>query len=94
MSEYLLDEIIQVTKDDKSENFWKKAIKELGANTVEMELGELKHQIRVREIENPAKYLTTLLKKQMNARIKIQNTKPTKQAETLKTYFETTQWPL
>ena len=65
MSDYLLNNIVSITKDKKSLNFWKKAIKTLGENIVEAELGELKYQIHQGKIKYPAKYLTTLLKKQM-----------------------------
>ena len=45
MSTYLLEQIIKITGDKKSKNFWKKAIKTLGPGIVETELGELKSQI-------------------------------------------------
>ena len=86
---YVLSEIIRITKDAKSRPFWKKAIKELGAQTVEEDLGELKHQMRLENINHPSKYLVTLLKERMNL-----TAKPKKTAKKLNTYFEKTQQDL
>ena len=86
---YVLREIIRITGDTKSRAFWKKALKELGANRVSEDLGELEHQTRMREKDNPAAYLTTLLKERMNL-----NATPKKPAEKLNTYFEKTQGEL
>ena len=67
MNNWLIDEILKITKSPQSTNFYKKAIKELGEGRVEEELGELKHQIRLGKVKDPAKYLTTLLNKQIKA---------------------------
>jgi hypothetical protein len=64
-TQYLLDEILAVTKSKKSLAFYRKAIKILGPGIVEMELGELKNQIRTGDVDSPAKYFTTLLTKQL-----------------------------
>jgi len=86
---FVLSEIIRITKDNKSRSFWKKAIKILGANRTEMELGELKHQMRIGEIKNPASYLTHLLKEQLN---QIEQDKTLKNlTEIPKTHYEKTQ---
>lgn len=87
---YLLNEIINITKDHKSKNFWLKAINILGESRVEMELGELKYQMRMGNVEQPAKYLTTLLQKQIQGQGKPTQRNNT-QGEKLKTYFEETQ---
>lgn len=89
-NDYLIDEIIEVTKDKKSLNFWKKAIKELGSGIVGGELHELKYQINTGNIKHPAKYFTALLKKQMSQGKKPASSKP----EKLETYFEKTQLDL
>jgi len=86
---YVLSEIIQVTGDSKSRAFWKKALKELGANKVAEDLSELKLQTHRERKKNPAAYLTTLLKERMNL-----NTTPKKPAVKLITYFEKTQQDL
>lgn len=90
---YLLNEIIALTKDRKSKKFWLKAIAALGEGRVEIELGELKHQLRIGAVVNPAKYLTALLQKQMPDKIASQANKKT-EGEKLQTYFETTQLEL
>ncbi len=91
---YVLDKIIEITKDTKSRKFWKKAIKKIGPNKVELELGELKIQVnegrfKDKTIKNKGAYLTTLLKKQMN------NTVPTpktsKEKKDKMTPYENTQ---
>ena len=66
MTDYLLSQIIKITKDETSNEFWNKAIRILGPNKVEMELGELKYQLRIGQVKHPAKYLTKLLKNQMS----------------------------
>ena len=86
---YVLNEIIRITKDRKSRSFWKKAIEQLGAQTVEEDLGELKHQMRLENINHPSKYLVTLLKERMNL-----TPKTKKPPEKLDTYFEKTQQDL
>lgn len=86
---YVLSKIIRITGDTKSRAFWKKALKELGSRRVEEDVGELEHQMRMRKKDNPAAYLTTLLKERMNL-----NATPKKPAEKLNTYFEKTQQEL
>ena len=92
MTSYLIDEIIKITKDPKSQPFFEKALRELGESIVAEEFGELKYQIQTQNIHNPAKYLTALLKKQLN---KIEKDKKTQKLpirqEKIKTYFEKTQ---
>ena len=44
---WLLEKIVETTKDKKSFRFWLKAIKELGPGIVNEELGELLHQMRL-----------------------------------------------
>jgi len=90
---YLIDEIIAITKDSKSKNFWRKAIKTIGEGRTEMELSELKHQMRMGSVDNPAKYLTALLQKQIQEQIEI-SPKVKEKEQKLKTYFEETQLEL
>jgi len=66
MHDYLIEQIIKYTKSDHSINFYRKAIKLLGEGRVEMELGELKHQIRIGTVKDPARYFTKLLMDQLN----------------------------
>lgn len=96
MSDWLLEQIIKITGDKKSENFWKKAIKILGPGIVETELGELKSQIlegtfKNKYINNKGAYLTTLLKKQIH---KIKRPKTIIKTSRTKTHFEKTQQDL
>ena len=95
MTSYLIDEIIEITKDIKSKPFFEKALRELGESIVAEEFGELKHQMRTQQIHNPAKYLTVLLKKQLNkiGKDKKNQKLPIRQ-EKIKTYFEKTQLDL
>ena len=95
MTSYLIDEILGVTKDPKSLPFLEKALRELGEPVVAEEFGELKYQIQTRHIHNPAKYLTTLLKKQLdkNGGGKGKQ-KPSATKEKIRTYFEDTQMTL
>ena len=95
MTSYLIDEIIELTKDIKSKPFFEKALRELGESIVAEEFGELKHQMRTQQIHNPAKYLTVLLKKQLNkiGKDKKNQKLPIRQ-EKIKTYFEKTQLDL
>ncbi len=95
MTSYLIDEIIGVTKDPKSKPFLEKALRELGEPVVAEEFGELKYQMKTRQIHNPAKYLTTLLKKQFDkvGGDKEKQKSPAPQ-EKIKTYFEDTQMTL
>ena len=95
MTSYLIDEILRVTKDPKSQPFLEKALRELGEPIVAEEFGELKYQINTRHIHNPAKYLTTLLKKQLDKN-GVGNGKqnpPAPQGK-IRTYFEDTQLTL
>jgi hypothetical protein len=71
-----------------------KALRELGEPVVAGEFGELKYQIQTRQIHNPAKYLTTLLKKQLDkvGGNKEKQNPPVRQK--IKTYFEDTQLTL
>lgn len=94
MESYLINEIIHITHDQNSMPFWEKAIRTLGEATVAEELGELKYQIQTRHIKKPAKYLTTLLKKQMIATARTQPNIPDQHPDKLKTYFEDTQLTL
>jgi hypothetical protein len=95
MSDYLLNNIVSITKDEKSLNFWKKAIKTLGENIVEAELGELKYQIHQGKIKYPAKYLTTLLKKQMFlTKKRTKKERPANEKEIEKTYLNPNQLDL
>ena len=66
MTSYLIDEILDLTKDHKSRPFFEKALRELGEHVLAEEFGELKHQMRTGQVHNLAKYLTTLLKKRLN----------------------------
>jgi len=95
MTSYLIDEILELTKDHKSRSFFEKALRELGEPVMAEEFGELKYQIRTGQVQNPAKYLTTLLKKRM-VQIgggKAKQDLPAVQ-EKIKTYFEETQLTL
>jgi len=95
MTSYLIDEILGVTKDPKSKPFLEKALRELGEPVVAGEFGELKYQIQTRQIHNPAKYLTTLLKKQLDkAEGEKEKQNSTVRPEKIKTYFEDTQLTL
>lgn len=95
MDSYLIDEILEVTKDFKSRPFFEKAVRKLGESVVAEEFSELKYQMQTREVRNPAKYLTALLKSQLN---KIQGNKEKQNSpapqEKFKTYFENTQLTL
>lgn len=86
MTQYLLDEILKYTKSKKSLPFYKKAIKELGAGIVEGELGELKYQIRIGDVDHPAKYFNKLLQVQLQ-----KYEKDTKKTIPENTYRELTQ---
>src|SRR3989338_928225 len=95
MTSYLIDEILELTKDHKSRPFFEKALREIGEHVMAEEFGELKHQIRTGQVQNPAKYLTTLLKKRM---VQVGGDKakqdPPAVQEKIKTYFEETQLTL
>ncbi|HCE97217.1 MAG TPA: hypothetical protein DER10_01825 [Elusimicrobia bacterium] len=92
MGSYIIEEIIQLTGDSKSRAFWEKAVRLLGENIVAEEFGEMKAQMHTKNIREPRKYLTALLKTQLKA----YEAKKSKQAppaipEKLKTYFEENQ---
>lgn len=95
MDNYLLDEILALTGDHKSRQFFEMALRELGEPVVAEEFGELKHQVRTGSVQNPAKYLTALLKKRL-AKLRQNTQKQTVKAgpEKIKTYFEDTQMTL
>lgn len=94
MTSYIIDEILELTKDHKSRPFFEKALRELGEPVMAEEFGEMKHQMRTGQVHNPAKYLTTLLKKRMDqGGDKIKQDLPAAQ-EKIKTYFEDTQLTL
>lgn len=95
MTSYLIDEILALTKDLKSRAFFEKALRELGEPVMAEEFGELKHQVRTGSVQNPAKYLTALLKKrlnQLNSNKQLQSQKTG--TEKIRTYFEDTQMTL
>ncbi|HCE97078.1 MAG TPA: hypothetical protein DER10_01125 [Elusimicrobia bacterium] len=94
MTFYVIDEILELTKDHKSRPFFEKALRELGEPVMAEEFGELKYQIQTRQVHNPAKYLTTLLKKRMvesGGKEKHHTPAP---REKIRTYFEDTQLAL
>lgn len=95
MDNYLLDEILALTGDHKSRQFFEMALRELGEPVVAEEFGELKHQVRTGSVQNPAKYLTALLKKRL-AKLRQNTQKQTAKAgpDKIKTYFEDTQMTL
>lgn len=66
MSDYLIERIVEVTRSPHSRNFYQNVIKVLGEGLVEMELGELKYQIRVGNVKHPGKYFTKLLQDQLS----------------------------
>lgn len=95
MTSYLIDEILELTNDHKSRPFFERALRELGEPVMAEEFGEMKHQMRTGQVHNPAKYLTTLLKKRMD---KIWGDKEKQNSpaprQKIKTYFEDTQLTL
>ena len=88
MTSYLIDEIIGVTKDPKSKPFLEKALRELGEPVLAEEFGELKYQIQTRQVHNPAKYLTALLKKRLNQIKGKEKQTPAGPKKKINTYFE------
>ena len=68
MGNYIIDDIIQLTGDAKSRAFWEKAVRLLGENIVAEEFSEMKYQIQTKDVREPKKYLTALLKKRLKAR--------------------------
>ena len=65
MSDWLIDEILRYTHSRHSISFYRQAIALLGEGIVAEELGELKYQIQMSEVKNPASYFTTMLKERM-----------------------------
>ncbi len=63
--DYVLEEILKLTKDEKSILFWKQAISRLGQTLVLEEVSETKYQTKCGNCKNPAKYLTSLLAKKL-----------------------------
>lgn len=63
--EDLIERIVSVTNSSESRTFYRKAIVQIGLGLSEELLGELKYQMNIQDITSPAKYLTTLLKKEM-----------------------------
>jgi len=63
--EYALEKILDLTNDHKSLPFWKMAIKKLGQNSVLEEVSETDYLTRKGSVKNPAKYLTSLLNKNL-----------------------------
>lgn len=63
--EYLIERIIEITQSSHSKQFYRKAIRILGEEVVEEELGELKYQLHVGNVKDPAKYFTKLLQNQL-----------------------------
>src|ERR1051325_5408401 len=57
----LIERILDVTKSPQSTDFYQKVIAALGPGAVEMELGELRYQMKLGEVEDPARYFTKLL---------------------------------
>ena len=94
MSTYLMDEIIRITVDAKSKNFWERAVDTLGEGPVEQELGELKYQMHKGTVKEPARYLTALLKRQMEKKFSQGKKSAFDPTQKLKTYFEETQLAL
>ena len=95
---WLLEKIVETTKDKKSFRFWLKAIKELGPGIVNEELGELLHQMRLGKVKHPERYLTALLQKQLEKQkqglIPTLTTDEKKENEKLQQHFEETQMTL
>ncbi len=94
MTSYLIDEILELTKDHKSRPFFEKALRELGEPVLAEEFGELKYQIQTRQVHNPAKYLTALLKKRLNQIKGKEKQNPAAPKKKINTYFEETQLTL
>src|SRR5712692_7977392 len=61
----LIDRILKVTQSPQSIPFYRQAIAALGEGVVDEEYGELRYRTRLGEVNNPAKYFTTLLKKRL-----------------------------
>ena len=95
MGNYIIEDIIRLTGDAKSRAFWEKAVRILGENIVAEEVGELKYQIQTKDVREPKKYLTALLKKRLKAKeVEKGKQHPSSAPEKLRTYFEENQLAL
>lgn len=95
MDNYLIDEILALTGDHKSRQFFEMALRELGEPVVAEEFGELKHQVRTGSVQNSSKYLTALLKKRLDKLAPSSQKQIAKAGpEKIRTYFEDTQLTL
>ena len=95
MGNYIIDDIIQLTGDAKSRAFWEKAVRLLGENIVAEEFSEMKYQIQTKDVREPKKYLTALLKKRLKAKeVEKGKQHPSSAPEKLRTYFEENQLAL
>ena len=61
----LIERILELTNSAQSIPFYRKAIEMVGSGLVESELGELRYQMKLGEVEDPARYFTKLLKERM-----------------------------
>lgn len=61
----LIERVLEVTKSPESRSFYRKSIAQIGVGLVEELLGELRYQMQIQDISSPAKYFTTLLKKEL-----------------------------
>ena len=95
MESYIIEDIIRLTGDAKSRAFWEKAVRILGENIVAEEFSELKYQMQTKNVHEPRKYLTALLKKRIKARETEKGKQPHPAVpEKLKTYFKENQLAL
>jgi hypothetical protein len=62
----LIGRILEVTQSPESTGFYRKAITLLGADTVEMELAEVRYRARTNRLDSPARYLSALLKSRLD----------------------------
>ena len=89
---YLIEAIIAVTKDPKSRPFYLKAVRVLGEHVAAEEFGELKYQMNTGDVKHPAKYMTELLKRQMDKRGTAKGQEQRRpEPKKLNTHFEATQ---
>src|SRR5688572_2876219 len=58
----LVERIVELTRSPQSIPFYRNAIAKLGEGAIEMELGELRYQVKLGEVEEPGRYFTKLLK--------------------------------
>src|SRR6202142_4632654 len=61
----LIERILELTSSPQSIPFYRNAIEAVGPGLVESELGELRYQMKLGEVEDPARYFTKLLKDRM-----------------------------